>query len=625
MSNMLLRTRIMIVTASVIFLLVATLVAVSYMVKDEAESRYEKITLFSKQVLWEEIIDGEYANMESELFAMTRNRDALLAIADSNRQQLAAALKPTFNRLNASKVITALKVVDANSQVLYAEPSSYAHASTKNLLRQALLDGKLAHGLSVDQDGRMVAVFIVPLYLKTGKPLGAGIFIRDLEASVADFSEHDQSEVFILNKQGESVHATNEPLFRSLNYKPTDISSSTFEVRTVGDKAYSLSKQPLSDASGEIVASLVNISEYSENYQTQRTIVITAVIILLVVVSVALLFIFWYMRRSLSPLAKTVEVMNAIASGDLTTNVPNAGNDEIGQLMAAVVSMRDKLHAMVSEVAESTMELGVGAETMRNTTDQTRQGVERQLRETDQVATAMNEMTATVQEVAGHATTASTAAQDADREAESGNQEVDQTIAAINGLAVDVENAVKVIQQLEQDSEAITSVLVVIKGIAEQTNLLALNAAIEAARAGEQGRGFAVVADEVRSLANRTQASTQEINDTIERVQSGAREAVDVMQKSHEHAQHSVEQAVQAGTSLKAITEMVSNISQMNLQIATAAEQQSSVSEEINRNIIVIGQVAEETSSGVHSAMQASDSVSGITTRLQSMVSQFKL
>jgi len=282
-----------------------------------------------------------------------------------------------------------------------------------------------------------------------------------------------------------------------------------------------------------------------------------------------------------------------------------------------------KLQGIIREITDSVGSLNNAAQQMSVVTTESRDGIVKQQVDIDQVATAMNEMSATVHEVARNAMDAAGAAKEADDEAANGKQVVSQAVGTIDKLATDVDEAANVIHQLAQDSENIGTVLDVIKAIAEQTNLLALNAAIEAARAGEQGRGFAVVADEVRTLAQRTQQSTQEIQEIIEKLQAGAEKAERVMKASREQAQTSVDESSRAGTSLVSITDMVARINDMNTQIASAAEEQTAVAEEISRSIVAINDVAVQTSQSSDQLQQASEGVSAMATQLHGLVAKF--
>jgi len=311
------------------------------------------------------------------------------------------------------------------------------------------------------------------------------------------------------------------------------------------------------------------------------------------------------------------------ASGDLSQAIEADSSDEIGELLTAMNGMRKKLLNMLAQISGTTEQLSAASEEMSAITAHTGGIIQNQRSETEQVATAMNEMTATVQEVAQNITHTANAAGEANEHSANGRKIVDQTIDQMNDLARQVEEATATIHELEQQSESINAVLDVIKSIAEQTNLLALNAAIEAARAGEQGRGFAVVADEVRTLAGRTQVSTEEINQMIEKLQTGSQKAVQVMDKSLEQARAVVERATQSGVALSTIAEAVEKIDNMSTQIASAAEEQSSVSEEINRNIVKINEMANETASGAEQTSIASQDLARMASELQGVVSQF--
>jgi methyl-accepting chemotaxis protein len=312
-------------------------------------------------------------------------------------------------------------------------------------------------------------------------------------------------------------------------------------------------------------------------------------------------------------------------NGDLTRRLPHTGNDEVGRIVAEFNAFLNMLEPLMREVVLATEKTRGSVEQVSAVTAQTREGVFKQQTETDQVATAMNEMSATVQEVARNAAHAAAAAGQADSEAKRGQAVVDQAVGSITVLANDVEKAAGVIQQVGSDSENIQKVLEVIRAIAEQTNLLALNAAIEAARAGDQGRGFAVVADEVRTLATRTQEATEEIRHIIERLRGGAQQAVEAMEQGRSQARTSVEQATQAGQALHAIAQAVGTINDMNAHIASAAEEQSAVATEIDRNILAISKVADETTLRAQQTTERTEDLARLTRELQGLVGRFQV
>lgn len=314
----------------------------------------------------------------------------------------------------------------------------------------------------------------------------------------------------------------------------------------------------------------------------------------------------------------------SMAEGDLRVEVHNPGTDELAQIGNAFNLMASSVRESVRELSSVTNQLAAAAEETSAISAQTGGGVRQQQLETDQVATAMNEMTATVMEVARNAGGAASAAQEADLQSQAGREVVAQSIQAMELLAEEVESAAQVIQKLEADSDAISGVLTVIQAVAEQTNLLALNAAIEAARAGEHGRGFAVVADEVRTLASRTQQSTTEIRQIIERLQNGTHQAVNVMQLSRDHTHEVLVQVSSAGNRLDSITSSVSTINDMNTQIASAAEEQSAVAEEINRNLVSVTEIARQTSEASQQNALTSDELARLASGLQQIVGRFQ-
>ena len=337
-------------------------------------------------------------------------------------------------------------------------------------------------------------------------------------------------------------------------------------------------------------------------------------------------------RQIRDPLIMLARQAQRIASGDLGRGELQEwvrGNrfnrDELGQLGSAIDRMQGALAELVSEISGSVSQLSSAVEEVSAISEQSAKGMASQQGEVSQVATAMNEMQSTVNEVARNTTDAMGAAKQASHTSTQGNQVVRSAIGSIEQVSRQIEQAGSVVQQLETDSASISMVLDVIRGIAEQTNLLALNAAIEAARAGEQGRGFAVVADEVRSLAQRTQASTAEISKMIEVLQERTAEAGSAMQLSRQQMQESVELAREAGSSIDSINGAVTQITDMNTLIATATEQQNAVTEELNRSIVKIHTAADENAQGAQQTAQACVELSKLANTLHHMTQRFTL
>ncbi len=339
------------------------------------------------------------------------------------------------------------------------------------------------------------------------------------------------------------------------------------------------------------------------------------------------LLVLWLSARGVTrPILGVAHMLRDIASGegDLTQRLPHTGRDELGELAGWFNRFLDKLQPIIRDVKVSVRDARSTADQSAAISSQTSAGMQQQFREIDQVATASHEMTATAQDVARSAAQAADAARGADQATRDGLALIDRTTQSIDSLAANLTSAMGQVEQLASSSEEIGSVLEVIRAIAEQTNLLALNAAIEAARAGDAGRGFAVVADEVRNLARRTQDSVEQIRGVIEGLQQGTRDVVDAMHGSHRQAQGSVEQVDEAVAALQRIGEAVTVINDMNLQIASAAEEQSSVAEEIDRNVAAIRDVTESLSSQAEESAQVSQSLNRLANHQQGLMEQFK-
>jgi methyl-accepting chemotaxis protein len=539
----------------------------------------------------------------------------MLETADALAEMLAeVAIEPILGN-NFSTLVSYVKIANKNPQVVYAVyfndkgRSLTRYLNRNNAKVRDLLDkgegklpfDKLFSAASKDDDIREVKKEI----RFEGSVIGS--------VRIAITLEHVNQEVqatkgryqaLIADSKGkvhEVMQSQSKGMIEQLEAGNQAIAQKNVESNSKAETA-------ISDTSDMLVASQVVV------------LFITGVIALLLVSGFVLL-------RILVPVNTLTNAMDDIASGegDLTQRLPVKGSNEIDGLAAAFNRFVEKIQQSILKASDSTQSLTTAAEQLKQIARQSNQATSMQHEEMQQVAAAITEMSATVKEIAASSESAASSAKEADNEAGNGQMVVQQTVDAISMLAKEVESAATVINKLETDSEAIGSVLGVIRGIADQTNLLALNAAIEAARAGEQGRGFAVVADEVRTLASRTQQSTQEIQTIIQGLQEGTAKAVKVMNESVASANETVEKASDANNSLANIVQAVSAISEVNIHIATASEQQASTVNEIDRSVNHIAELSNKSATGSEETLTACESLAGLGDELKGIVLQFKV
>jgi methyl-accepting chemotaxis protein len=363
-------------------------------------------------------------------------------------------------------------------------------------------------------------------------------------------------------------------------------------------------------------------AEASASYASaQMTVVIFIVVAALLTVLLA-----WILTRSIVvPIRQAVEITEVVAAGDLTRTFSVTGKDEPARLLRALSGMQTQLRETIQSIGNSSTQLASAAEELNAVTEDATRGLQRQNDEIQQAATAVNEMSTAVDEVASNAVSTSEQSRATSTTAEEGQQQVARTVTSIDKLTSTIESTSSEVQELADKAQNISRVLDVIRAIAEQTNLLALNAAIEAARAGEQGRGFAVVADEVRALAHRTQQSTTEIEDMIGTMQQGTEKSVEAMNISRTMANATLEQANAAGEALKQITAAIAQINERNMVIASAAEEQAQVSREVDRNLVNIRDLSTQSAAGAEQTSSSSRELSRLAVQMNELVNRFRV
>ena len=371
------------------------------------------------------------------------------------------------------------------------------------------------------------------------------------------------------------------------------------------------------NSDGAAAAGLTATEVYAHSITIIDAVVLAALVLTLVLATLLT-------RSIVHPLSASLKMAEEIAAGDLRLSLEVKGNDESARLMRALNTMQGNLRSTIGQISDASSQLSSAAVEMTSITESSSRTMQQQNSEIEQAATAVTQMSAAVDEVARNAASTSESAKDCTQAAATGNQKVSETLQAMRTLTDRVELTSEQVQGLAGQAQDISKVLSVIRAIAEQTNLLALNAAIEAARAGEQGRGFAVVADEVRALAHRTQTSTQEIEQMISSIQAGTSQVVDSMSSSTVEVHNTQRTADEAGVSLKAIADSVQLIDDRNQQIATASEEQAHVAREVDRALVSIRNLSLQSSEGTQQTLMASNELSQLAVNLNQMVARFK-
>jgi methyl-accepting chemotaxis protein len=549
---------------------------------------------------------------------------ALDTLTRAENQQALKALQTTIvaydqkvKRLIAADQSTtdALKPLTALSDKYAQTFAGMLEATTTSALASA--DGERVRELRTVADlrnGMTTFRLMLRRYIAVPNDVNKKLLMETIDTFLSDISKARTSLPTALSSQLEEAHAGMRR-YREVLVEVAGLFEQKQNMREQVDQE--------SKAMDKIMSGLMDTQQRLAHEDQHSAFIQMAVLTALALV-IGLLASVVISRQITAPLALTVDLARRIAKGDLTVQARSARKDELGDLQNAMQEMAQNLNTLVQGIGNGVTQISTSAEKLSAMSEQTSAGVRQQKSEVDQVATAMHEMASTVQEVARNTTDASAAATLADQQARHGSTVVKQATVQISELAMAIEELGGAMNVLTQDSEQIGKVIDVIKAVAEQTNLLALNAAIEAARAGEQGRGFAVVADEVRSLAQRTQDSTKEIEALIVTLQQGTQAAATLMTSSRERTLDTVVLAQKAELAITEINQSIGTIQEMSLQISAAAEQQSAVADEINRSIVSVRDVADQSAVASEESAAATIELASLGQDLQRMTAHFR-
>jgi methyl-accepting chemotaxis protein len=603
------------------FLLVAvTLVAVGHFLTGVQEQEFESAYIDGLEGLWSAVSENERNAMAGNFTALTRNRKLSGALFKGSREKVVDAIGPTATRLEAMDIADNLMVVGKDGQIYFSLQEGVTQVPA--LAQKALESAKPVAGFELTPDGRLKNLVAYPI-LDRADLVGVGIFEKGLKSPAEKIKAASGREILMLDMQGGMVSSTLE---HTLQLPPFTAQEGVgrYAVLTLAEGVFGYGMVTLSDSLGKPAAVVVSIEDVGatvalkSRYQTIGMVVGMAILLLLITA------LWFYLKHALKPLDVGVMHMRRIADGDLSLDIEHHSRDEFKQLLDAMQTMNGDLRRLVGKIADTSGDLGSTVVAVDQAASNTNEAARRQRQELDHLATAITEMTATADSVAVDINELAAAADESMRKTEEGDRVVQHSLEGIGNLTKEIRYGSEVVAALEEKSQQIGVVIDVIKNIAEQTNLLALNAAIEAARAGEQGRGFAVVADEVRTLAGRTQDSTKQIESIITDLQSGVGRAVVVMADSAGHAEEASTQAATIGDTLGSVRGRMEKINMLSSQVATAADQQSKTTSEMNQNVQRISDDADSTSSQAESTSEIVARLVTLSSLLSKEMEHFK-
>ncbi|RLW61585.1 MAG: hypothetical protein B6D75_01830 [gamma proteobacterium symbiont of Stewartia floridana] len=612
-----LRLTLVIGLATLIFTIV--LFSLGQHLYEKKNSDYQMAYLAGLDDLWRAIGENERSAMAANFTSLTRNRKLSASLYRFSEEGVNDAVGPTATRLQAMGIADNVMIIAKDGRIGFTALDGVSQSP--EVAKQAIATGKSVDGFELTADGRLINLVAFPIYDRSDL-VGVGVYEKGLDAVAEKIKAANGREIIFKTDSGK-VAATTTDIYPDL-VSPQDEQQSYQEIGWQ-ESIQGVGSLPLLSTDGKLVGRMFSMEDITENAKSQQNLILISYTIAVVMLGLLMLGVMLYMKMALKPLDMGVQHMERIASGDLSQEITCNRNDEFKRLLGAMQKMNHDLSGLVGKVANTSESLVMTIDEVNNSSEKTNLAVTHQKQELDQLATSLSEMTASATHVSENINHLASSATDSMTATEEGNRIVKKSVQSIGTLTEEIRKGSDVIQTLVDESQQIGVVLEVIKSIAEQTNLLALNAAIEAARAGEQGRGFAVVADEVRTLAGRTQDSTKEIEQIISALQAGVNEAVEVMAVSVSHAEESSQQATTIGETLDSVQQKIELINQLGSQVSAAANQQRATTEEMNQNIQRISKSADETSDQSNNTSSVVRDLKGLSNVLTEEMDRFKV
>jgi len=615
-----LRTKITVIAILSTIIVAVCLITLNAVTSNRMQQQHNTMENTAKSVLWHQIITSELSSMSNNTQSLIRDRKTRNALAKGEFEVLKEQSQTTFNLLKAQHIVSKLQIITPEYDVVFSAPDNYSGKSKLALLQAVLTEGKIKQDLILDHNNQLVAAVGFPLS-KRGKVIGAGIFIKNLENSVNIFKENNGSDLSLVGADGSIIASTAPELYNKLNFEIHSFDSNTVENITREDTTFSVSHQPLFDSEGKQLAQFVSYRDNTDNFSARQQSSLLSHITIISVLLVSSVILYLYMTKALAPLKSVEQSLKDISNGILLDQITVTGNDEVSIIQRSIKQMLIKLNHVFGSLHTVINHLDSSTTNMTMTLQSTKDGLQQQAFASQEAIESLKNTNKEALVISTKSNDVITVAKHAVDDVNKGQQVVSKAITVISDLAVNVEQASGFIKDVATGSTDIESILDVIRSISEQTNLLALNAAIEAARAGEHGRGFAVVADEVRTLAGKTRKSIEEIELIITSLQSHTQDAVSVIERSQSAAINSVETIKGVDIAFINLSKAVSQINDMNAEISAATQLQDSFAKIVNEKISNIEDVAADN---IHSAEEISKETVTVTTQAQSLKQQIE-